>query len=80
MLRVWQVSGTAALALAGALVVSGVPDASAQRLSYEQAYARCKQEVVAAYPAGSSDSVGRAARGGACMKQLGYNLKKGAKF
>ena len=66
---------------AGVIMLAGVPDALAQKkLSYEQAYARCKEEVVRAYPPGTSDTAGRYARGGACMKQLGFNLKKGAKF
>ena len=39
-----------------------------------------REEVVRAYPPGTSDTAGRYARGGACMKQLGFNLKKGAKF
>ena len=49
-------------------------------MTYEQAYAKCKEQVAAAYPPGTSDTSGRASRGGACMKQFGYNLKKGAKF
>jgi hypothetical protein len=66
---------------AGVLALAGVPDAVAQKkMSYEQAYAKCKQEVDRVYQTGSGDVSGRALRGGACMKQLGYNLKKSDKF
>ena len=81
MLRVRQIRRLVVLSSAGALLLFGVTDASAQKkMSYEQAYAKCKEQVVAAYPPGTSDTAGRASRGGACMKQLGFNLKKGAKF
>ena len=81
MLRVRQICGMSVLSLAGALLLLGAPDASAQKkMSYEQAYAKCKQQVAAAYPAGTSDTSGRASRGGACMKDLGFTLKKTDKF
>ena len=54
--------------------------ASAQqtkKLSYEQAWAQCKQEIGANAP--SSDittSAARSTAGGACMKKYGYRLKK----
>ena len=81
MLQVRRICRLIVLSSAGALLLFGVPDASAQKkMTYEQAYAKCKEQVVAAYPPGSSDTSGRASRGGACMKQFGYNLKKFAKF
>jgi hypothetical protein len=66
-----------ALALAGMSVAQ-----SAQRLSYEQAWAQCKKEIAAqggpmSENAGSS---GRYAAGGACLKRYGYRLKKKSSF
>ena len=47
-LRVRQIRRMVMLSFAGVLVLFGVPDASAQKkLSYEQAYARCKAGVKA---------------------------------
>src|SRR5262249_4629891 len=81
MLRVRLVCGMMGLAFAATIVVYGVRDVAAQKkLSYEQAFAACKKQVVAAYPPGSSDTVGRNSRGAACMKDYGFNLKKGTKF
>jgi hypothetical protein len=80
MMRAISVFGVIVLS-AGTLVLAGVSGAVAQKkLSYEQAYARCKQEVDKIYQIGSGDVTGRALRGGACMKQHGYNLKKSDKF
>jgi hypothetical protein len=71
-----------ALSLAGVLVLAGTPDAYAQKkkLTYEQAFAMCKKDVDNTFPSKEFDTAGRYARGGACMKQQGFNLKKGAKF
>jgi hypothetical protein len=82
MRRVLQTGSMAVLSLAaGMLVVSGVPDAFAQqKLSYEQAFARCKADLDRTFPSGSQNTAGRNSRGGACMKQLGFNLKKGTNF
>ena len=80
MLRVRQICGMVVLSSA-VLVLSGVPDASAQKkLSYEQAYARCKADLDRTFPSGSTSTAGRNTRGGACMKQMGYNLKKSDNF
>jgi hypothetical protein len=69
------------LVFAATTLVYGVRDVSAQKkLSYAQAFAACKKQVVAAYPSGSSDTVGRNSRGASCMQEYGYQLKKGTKF
>ena len=64
------------------LVLYGAPGAYAQKkkLTYEQAFAACKKDVDNIFPGREYDTAGRYARGGACMKQHGYNLKKSAKF
>jgi hypothetical protein len=70
-----------ALSFAGVLIVFGAPGASAQKkLTYEDAYRRCKQQVDRTYPTGSEATTGRYLQGGACMKQYGFNLKKSDKF
>jgi hypothetical protein len=71
-----------AFLFAGMLVFYAVPDAYAQKkkLTYEQAFALCKKDVDSVFPGREYDTAGRYARGGACMKQQGYNLKKSAKF
>jgi len=81
MLRVRQICTVSGLLFAAAVLFFEVPDASAQKkMSYEQAYARCKKEVVAAYPSGSTDTSGRSARGGACMAQLGSSSRRAPSF
>jgi hypothetical protein len=80
MLRFCRHSGMFVLSFAAALVLS-IPDAFAQkRLTYQQAFAKCKADVVASTPGETAGSSQRYTRGMACMKQHGYNLKKSAKF
>ena len=80
MLRIRQICGMVVLSSA-VLVLSGVPDASAQKkLSYENAYAKCKADLDRTYPSGSTSTTGRNTRGAACMKQMGYQLKKSENF
>jgi hypothetical protein len=80
MLGVRQTCKTVALSFAGVLVIFGAPDASAQKkMTYEQAYRICKQQVDRTYPT-ATETTGRQLHGGACMKQYGFNLKKSAKF
>ncbi len=83
MLRVRQVCGMLALSLAGVLLLYGAPDAYAQKqkkkLTYEQAFALCKEDVKKV-PGAEYHTAGMYARGAGCMKQHGYNLKKSAKF
>ena len=81
MLRFCRQSGTFVLSFAAVVAFSGIPEASAQkRLTYQQAFAKCKADVVASTPGETAGSSQRYARGMACMKQHGYNLKKSAKF
>jgi hypothetical protein len=82
MLRVRRICRIVVLSFAGMLFLSGIPDASAQKkkLTYEQAFAQCKKDVDRTFPAKEFDTAGRYARGGACMKEYGYHLKKSAKF
>ena len=80
MLGVRQTCKMVALSLAGVVIIFGAPDASAQKkLTYEQAYRKCKQQVDRTYPT-ATETTGRYLHGGACMKQLGFNLKKSRKF
>jgi hypothetical protein len=80
MRGVRQTCKMVALSFAGVLVIFGASDASAQKkMSYEQAYRICKQQVDRTYPT-SLETTGRYLHGGACMKQYGFNLKKSAKF
>jgi hypothetical protein len=82
MLRVRRICRIVVLPLAGVFFLSGIPDASAQKkkLTYQQAFAKCKEDVNRTFPGKEFDTAGRYARGGACMKQHGYFLKKSAKF
>jgi hypothetical protein len=81
MIGVRQTCKMVALSFAGVLIIFGAPDASAQKkLTYEDAYRRCKQQVDRVYPTGSEATTGRYLQGGACMKQYGFNLKKSDKF
>ena len=80
MLRVRQICGMIVLSSA-ALILSGVPDASAQKkLSYEQAYRQCKAELDRTFPPGSQSTSGRNTAGVACMHRLGFQAKKSADF
>jgi hypothetical protein len=70
-------SGLFVLSFAAALAFGGVPGASAQgKVSYEQAWAKCKADIGANYPGEGGASAARYTRGAACMKQYGYRLKK----
>jgi hypothetical protein len=80
MLKLRRRSGMYLLSFAAVLAVAGAPDASAQRLTYEQAFARCKADVVANTPGETVGSAARYTRGLGCMKKYGYQLKKGAQF
>ena len=66
---------------AGVSALAGTFDASAQKkVSYEEAWTKCKADVTAHFGAGEGSTAGKYARGGACMKQYGYRLKKSARF
>ena len=52
-------------------------------MSYEQAFAKCKQEMGGSAGMGSDQGRNTAARysaGGACMNKYGFRLKKKAKI
>jgi hypothetical protein len=69
------------LSFAAMLAVAGAPDAFAQeRLTYEQAFARCKADVVRNTPGETVGSAARYSRGLACMQQYGFRLKESDKF
>jgi hypothetical protein len=81
MLKLRRRSGMYLLSFAAVLAVAGAPDASAQqKLTYEQAFARCKADVVRNTPGETVGSAARYSRGLACMSQYGFRLKEGAKF
>jgi hypothetical protein len=80
MPRIRQICGMVVLSSA-VLVLAGVPDASAQKkLSYEDAYGKCKAQLDRTFPSGSTSTTGRNTAGAACMKQMGYQLKKSENF
>jgi hypothetical protein len=60
-----------------AIAVSHSAIAKVHKLSYEDAFAKCKQEIGAGAPGSESLSTSqRSTAGGACMKRYGYRLKK----
>jgi hypothetical protein len=76
MLRFCGRSGMFVLSFAAVLAFAGVPDASAQKkLTYEQAFARCKADVVRNTPGETAGSAARYSRGLGCMQQYGFRLK-----
>jgi hypothetical protein len=80
MLRARQICGMVVLSSA-VLVLSGVPDALAQKkMTYEQAYRQCKAQLDRTFPPGSQSQTGRNTAGVACMYDLGFRAKKSAQF
>ena len=70
-------SALSVFSFAVVLAFCGAQNASAQKLSYEQAMAKCQQDVRAHLGASEGGATaGRYARAGACMMQYGYRLKK----
>ena len=68
---------TNALLLAAAFGIIGVSDAMAQKkVSYEKAWADCKQQIDRTVPGDQASA--RTSAGAACMKKYGYRLKKGS--
>ena len=66
-----------AAAVAAIMFAAVETGSAAKKLSYEQAFARCKQEIGANAP--SSDVTSTAPRytaGAGCMQKYGYRLKK----
>jgi hypothetical protein len=75
--------GVYMLAAVAAAVIAGAPDASAQgkkKMTYAQAFALCKKDVIASTPGELAGSTQRYQRGMACMREYGFTLKKGAKI
>ena len=66
------------LASAAALTFVALPSAEAakKKISYDDAWAKCQQDVRANVPGENTASAPRYARAGACMKKYGYRLKK----
>ena len=63
--------------IVGAFAVSDSALAKVKKLSYEDAFAKCKQEIGTGAPGSESLSTSqRYSSGGACMKRYGYRLKK----
>ena len=80
MLKVRQICGMVMLSSA-VLVLSGVPDALAQKkMTYEEAYRQCKAQLDRTFPSGSSSQGGRNTAGVACMYDKGFKAKKSAGF
>jgi hypothetical protein len=77
MLRHYGHVGTLVLSFSVALAFCGAPNASAQKLTYEQAFAKCKEDVTKNVNAGeSAGTAARYARAGSCMHKYGFRLKK----
>jgi hypothetical protein len=76
MPRIRQRSAMIVLSLVVAACCSASNASAQAKLTYEQAWAKCKADVNANFPGEGSYSAARYARGGSCMKQYGYRLKK----
>jgi hypothetical protein len=66
--------GVAAVSFAAFALASG-PAAAAKKMTYEQAYEKCKTEL-AGKTQPTALSVSAATVGGGCMKKYGHRLKK----
>ena len=76
MTGLFKHSGTIAISFVAAIAVCSAASAKS-KMSYEQAYTKCKGEIGA--NVAMSDTTTSAARysaGSACMKKYGYRLKK----
>ena len=76
--------GAIALAFVTACVFANVPSASAaKKMSYEEAFAKCKAEMDAPgrmILGQAASAHERSTIGAGCMKKYGYRLKKGAQM
>ena len=71
--------GVLAFSLAAALAFSGAASAKSKKLTYDQAFAKCKAEISKNVPmADTTTSAARHSAGASCMKKYGYRLKKSA--
>jgi hypothetical protein len=75
MLRFCRYSGFSVVSFAALLNFCG----SAQAITYEQAWARCKKEVTRSYPNELAGTNARYAMGMSCMSRYGYRLKRAAR-
>ena len=72
---------SAGLALAAGVLIATSNTAWAQKkVRYETAFARCKSELNAKFPANEPEASARYSAGAACMRRYGYRLKRGAKI
>jgi hypothetical protein len=76
MLKIGKLSGMLVLSLAMAALCSASNASAQKKVSYEQAWAKCKADVNANFPGEGGATAGRYARGTSCMKEYGYRLKK----
>jgi hypothetical protein len=59
------------------LACVGVSDGlAAKKMTYEDAYTKCKGELAGKLPAETANSGARYTIAGGCMKKYGYRLKK----
>ena len=79
MLKQVGLAGIAISSAVALVMTAGVGAAAAKtkKLSYESAFAKCKQELGGG-PLGSEglNTAGRHSAAGGCMKKYGYRLKK----
>jgi hypothetical protein len=65
---------------AGALIAMSNSAWAQKKVRYETAFARCKSELNAKFPANEPEASARYSAGAACMRRYGYRLKRGAKM
>jgi hypothetical protein len=69
----------ATVAAFAVFALASAPASAAKKMTYEEAFAKCKQEINAGAPGSEALSTAqRSSAGGACMKKHGFRLKKGA--
>jgi hypothetical protein len=73
----YRMSG-AIVAAVTAFALTSAP-AAAAKMTYQEAFAKCKEEIKANAPGSESLSTAqRSTAGAACMKKYGFRLKKGS--
>jgi hypothetical protein len=68
-------AGAMVVAFAAFALVSG-PAAAAKKMTYEQAYEKCRTELAGKTQPTALSAVSGATVGAGCMKKHGYRLKK----
>lgn len=58
------------------LALASVPAVAAKKMTYEQAYEKCKQELAGKVQPQVQSAVSGTTVGAGCMKKYGYRLKK----